>query len=284
MGEEPPVERIDERSEEVQEAPWKSLVLEASKLGMKATSSIGVEPMRPCHVGELVDAEGHRALEVSGRGLMLSESNSFLGRNSSTRIWILPETGETLQREVVETGKRERYKTNRYTEKGVFTLRVNPTAEERGSRPELWTERSETFYPLSRPPKGQPIIEPGALVYLVAASGVEKPGDQELLYAFSDKRVVPVEAKGVRWTTTAVVFDLIEGEQTHRVEELDYRVLEVSLRALPEAGSDSNLELLGLHGDVTMLLDPEHRMPVEISGRVKFLGGLTIRLQRAAVN
>ena len=51
--------------------------------------------------------------------------------------------------------------------------------------------------------------------------------------------------------------------------------------AKPKAGK---IKLLGLEGDVTMLIDPVRRIPLEVSGRVQYLGRVTIRLLEAVLD
>ena len=41
---------------------------------------------------------------------------------------------------------------------------------------------------------------------------------------------------------------------------------------------DDDLELLGLHGRLELLLDPATRAPLELSGDVKIVGTVTLRL------
>lgn len=269
----------------VSSPPWKAVELEASKLGMKARSSIEVEPLSAAARSELIEVESHRETPAGPSGLLLTEETRFAGRDSQTRIWFDGRDGTSQQREVLETGKRERRKVNRFTDTGVFTLRVYPTREQSGQAPSSWTDRSETFYPfaeLGRPDATRPVIEPGALIYLVAAGTLRRVGESEVFYAFSDKRILPVEARVVRNTWVGAEYDLVTHGKSHRIENPQHPALEIRLS--PSGVDDDDMKILGLQGEVTLLVDPELRIPLEVSGRVKFLGRVTIRLQKAVVD
>ena len=45
----------------------------------------------------------------------------------------------------------------------------------------------------------------------------------------------------------------------------------------------ASFELLGLQGDLELLLEPVARIPVQLSGTVKIAGQVTIRLQEATL-
>jgi hypothetical protein len=59
------------------------------------------------------------------------------------------------------------------------------------------------------------------------------------------------------------------------------QALRLSLKGLPVPGGktgDDDLELLGLRGQLELLLDPETRAPLQLSGTVKVVGSVTLRL------
>jgi hypothetical protein len=213
------------------------------------------------------------------------ESTSFLGRLSQSTIWFDGRSGETWQRVVLETGKRERYKASRFTRQGVFTVRVNPTDRESGQPRERWTNRRETFYPLTPPSNGASVIEPGVLIYEVAAGGIRKPGETQALSVFSNESVLEIQAEGIGYTILRVDYELTQGGKTRRIANSNVKALEVALRAKPTSGAArAELELLGLQGDVIILLDPQSRLPLRVSGRVRYVGQVHIELLAATID
>jgi hypothetical protein len=59
------------------------------------------------------------------------------------------------------------------------------------------------------------------------------------------------------------------------------QALRLSLQGVPVPGGnpeDDDLELLGLRGRLELLLDPESRAPLQLSGNVKVVGTVTLRL------
>jgi len=59
------------------------------------------------------------------------------------------------------------------------------------------------------------------------------------------------------------------------------RALELTVDAEPvdPGGSGDDLEFLGMKGSVRIVLDPERRAPIEVSGRVPGAGTVVVRLQ-----
>ena len=50
----------------------------------------------------------------------------------------------------------------------------------------------------------------------------------------------------------------------------------------PEGESDKGeFKLLGLEGDIDLFLEPETRAPLRVDGKIKIVGGVRLRLQRA---
>jgi hypothetical protein len=58
----------------------------------------------------------------------------------------------------------------------------------------------------------------------------------------------------------------------------EVEALVVAVRAAP--GSDESVELLGLEGDIELLLEPVARFPLEIRGRIRIAGDVRVRLER----
>ena len=59
------------------------------------------------------------------------------------------------------------------------------------------------------------------------------------------------------------------------------QALRLSLQGLPVPGGDpedDDLELLGLRGRLELLLEPATRAPLQLSGNVKVVGAVTLRL------
>lgn len=83
-------------------------------------------------------------------------------------------------------------------------------------------------------------------------------------------------------TPRTIEVDYLEqsrGGSVRRVGKVE--ALRLSLVGLPLPGAsedEDELELLGLRGKLELLLDPITRAPLQLSGQVKVLGTLTLRL------
>jgi hypothetical protein len=133
-------------------------------------------------------------------------------------------------------------------------------------------------YPVA--PGQHPVVEPTGLLYAIAAAALDKPGDtlDILVFRRRDTQTVHIEVLPPRevsvrydevWPTGAV-------QRSGKVKPL-----RLSLRGMPVPGGDpddDDLELLGLRGNLELLLDPGTRAPLQLSGDVKILGKVTLRL------
>ena len=63
-------------------------------------------------------------------------------------------------------------------------------------------------------------------------------------------------------------------------------VVQIRLDGSPvgEQGSERDFQFLGLRGDVEIFLEPNRRVPLQISGRIRYVGKGHVRLQRVRLN
>jgi hypothetical protein len=148
--------------------------------------------------------------------------------------------------------------------------------------PELWGDVTTDFYPYPAS-RVMPVIEPGALLYILSAAEFESPGDRLELTAFTHRgyhRIVAlVEGE-----------DRIEVEYTQRPGTFQRSVagaidvLRISLRGADTQSETPDLQLFGLEGEVEVFLEPRSRIPVEVRGRISILGEVRVRLRQVALS
>jgi hypothetical protein len=86
--------------------------------------------------------------------------------------------------------------------------------------------------------------------------------------------------------TRAVKVDFVETSAASGTRRRQERIeaIALRLRGVPmdaPGDDDEPFELLGLRGDLELLLDPQTRVPLQLKGRVKIAGPLTVRLREA---
>jgi hypothetical protein len=190
-------------------------------------------------------------------------------------------TGRVLQRRSLETGKRLKYRVYRFGDDGALRRTWRPRHGEEDAAPETWSERSEQWFPVPDRLSGEPVSEPGAMVYLMTASDLRSVGDRLLVHAFlsSDETVSRMEAEVLSPNGVEYGYRLVaptgDAGRSGRTE-----AIRIAIRGLPATGADADeLTLFGMT-DVELLLDPPTRAPLELRGRIGLFGTVHFRLER----
>jgi len=124
------------------------------------------------------------------------------------------------------------------------------------------------------------------LLWMIGAADLNKTGDRVEAFTFSRRRVSRVVAEVIG--TRALTVDFTEkdaaGERRRQGEVKAIRLRVHGAPLTPSTGDEEDeFELLGLRGDLDIALDPQTRAPLELRGRVKVVGPLTVRLRRAVL-
>jgi hypothetical protein len=268
-------------------ARWVSLEFTASKLFMSGRAGVKAEIVPVASVsGRLLEVPSGRAVVPGPEVLVMTYTASGLGRDSLTTLYADPLTGATLQRTQLDSGSRQRQRTYRFADVGAYHYTRWPASEaEQSLPPERWTERSEGLRPYPAAAIGQPVTEATVLLWLAAAAPLEAAGDRIEVLTFSRRNVhrVTLEVTGTR----RLDVDFEERSPAgYRRRRGQMQALQLRMRGAPleaPAGDDEQFELLGLHGDLELALDPQSRAPLELRGRVKIAGQVTVRLRRAVL-
>ncbi|MEO8223489.1 MAG: hypothetical protein ABI661_01685 [Gammaproteobacteria bacterium] len=263
---------------------WSEVRMTATKLFLTAEARVTLRAVPgssvlPDLLG--VRAEGFRPVMPGGSVLEVIYDAQGVGRQSRLTLWMDPGSGAALQLSNHDQDAKPRLRIYRFGTEGAYqTTRWPATPEERPLQPAHWTQTSEGLRTYPVPPHGQPVVEPTGLLYAIAAAPLDRPGDHIdlLIFRRRDTQAVRIEVLqpqeiGVRydelWPRGAV-------QRTGTV-----RALRLSLQGLPVQGSspgDDELELLGLKGQLELLLEPTTRAPLQLSGDVKIVGRVTLNL------
>jgi len=266
---------------------WERLSYEASKFIFSSSSEISIERRSAAEVrGALEPAGRGRALEPRGETLALEIESRALGRDSHLVLFFAPDDAMAYQRSQIETGKKKpRQKTYRYTREGVYSVRRYPEKGEEELPSDEWSDALEEYEDFGDgASEGAAITEPSALFYLLATAELDEPGDRLEFLVFSKNHVSPVVLRVEERTRLDVDYREISsgGERTvgGKVE-----ALRISIDPHPPAGGDAeeDFNFLGLEGNLVVYLDPEHRLPLQIEGKVPYAGRVRIKLCEAVV-
>ena len=265
---------------------WTELDYEASKLGFEVESRLEMRRMPVAEMrAALVDpGPGDWLPAPETGGWLVRLTTEGLGRRSELEL-ILEASGRSLQRTQIETGRRlkdHRNRTHRFAPAAVHVGTLKPTREEVG-RPALeWSVRSDWLESLPAATGGEVVLgQATGLFYTLGAADLLEPGDRVTAHVLSKGKVMAVDL--VVEGREPVDIDLVEvserGERRRR-ERLDALRIRLTGRGLGDDAEASDFRFLGMRGEVEVLLDPVTRAPVEISGRVGWLGRARVRLER----
>lgn len=270
---------------DAQRVGWKQLEFTAQKLFLSAIATLSADRReRDSIAAQIIPPGAGKPVAVPAMLTEIRYGASGMGRSAETTLWFDMANGAAVQRMQLDAGERRRHRIYRYTDIGAWhQTRWPANNRERALPPEQWTDRSEGLRGYPPTAAGLAITDPAALLWLIAASDLEKAGQAMELYTFSRRRVhrVSVEALGV--TQAAVEFEMQDGrgawQRRGKTPALRLRVRGEPLQ--PGEDSDDEFELLGLQGDIELLLDPASRSPLALSGKAKIIGQVTFQLRKA---
>ena len=271
------------------EVPWAELTYSAHKFLLGAETVIRVarlpaktlaEALPTPPVGRPVSPRGTEAVTV------LVTSDLPFGRDETVKVFLDPATGAAIGGEKTMLGRSAYHKFLRYTEGGLYTWRSSPANDrETTLPPESWTRRKEYLVaPSVRPAPGTPVLDSYALIYLVTAARLDHRGSGLRLVMLADDRYVEMNFVAGGLTYRRVSFEEVwPGGSGHRRGDVLVRTVRATARALgaTESSEDVELGFLGMRGALTIYLEVGTGLPVALSGRVKHIGEVAVRLDRA---
>lgn len=261
---------------------WSEIRMGATKLFLSAESTLGWRLVPGTSVADtLVSFPAGEAIEPGPEVLELSFLTAGAGRKSSLALLMDPTSGAAIQRLQHEYEGKFRYRVYRYGDVGAYQRTRHPaSSREKSLPPGKWTDTGEGLRRYPVPAGTTPVVEPTGLLYLIPAADLDQPGDtlDVLTFRRHDTQTVRVTVLPPREIT--VRYD--ELWPTGAVQRRGtLRPVRLALEGVATPGQppdEDDLELLGLRGRLELMLDPETRAPVQLSGNVKILGTVTLRL------
>lgn len=268
---------------------WETARFRASKLFFSVDTAVSIDRVMAADVADtLIAPQTGVGVDLANDVMRLRLGTDAFGRHNDMVLFLNTISGEAVQRVTHETGGRLRHRVYRFTDLGAYHDTRKPGSESEEDLPDErwreWTNHSTGLYAYPEEAAGNLITEPAGLLYIVGAARLDKPGDYLEMLAYARKRVhrvhidvvgpVTVKANYKRWSGGKGIEQ--RGERT---------ALRLSIEGEPVGAGDpeDEFELLGLRGKMQLLLDPETRAPLLLSGRAKIVGNVTLRIKHLAV-
>jgi hypothetical protein len=258
-----------------QRVVWRELRYTAHKMGMSATVDLRLdESVAPARVA----ATGSTASK--GSELVLESTTHLPGRVFFTRERIDPVDARVRRIVDTETGARFHRKTYTLTAHGLLLDTLEPASgSESRLAPERWTREARSYTPYPRGvAEGAVITGPIGLLYAASAASLTAPGDALTVLVLVQTHVEQVTLRVDRVEAMALDFQESTGNVVKDVHEQISALRLVAQSRPVDPSSESAFRIFGLGGDVELVWDPVRRLPVEISGSVKVLGRVHVRL------
>jgi hypothetical protein len=179
-------------------------------------------------------------------------------------------------------GKDDIKRTYWFSRKGVHRLRTKPGNKgEASGDPVKWTDARTSFYPYDLTQLGCPqVTDPMLLIYLLSAAHMDKKGDSLSLCVFGKQQLhhLRIRVEGSHTLEVDYSENREEGKvrKKGKVDGLRVTFETQSIQSDPEDAE--NFSFLGFHKDITIDIDPELRIPLQVSGRIPTIGAVALKL------
>jgi hypothetical protein len=264
-----------------QRVVWRNLRYTAHKLGIAATVEVRLDETQVDSTDAGEAGGRYTASAEKPRREILLESTSHLPGRTFLALEHVSAV-RAAAREIIdtETGAKNHRKTYILRDRGfLFELLEPADGSEAVLAPERWTRQTRSFasYPKALP-AGAVITGPAGLLYAASAGTLTAPGDSMAIYVLVQTQVerVVVEVEGLESTEIEFQESSVDALRSVRGQVEALRLVAHSQPVEPS--ESSAFRIFGLEGDVEILWDRTRRLPVEISGRVKILGRIEVRL------
>ncbi len=262
---------------------WSSVLFKATKFLVSISSTVSVSDVTETELEKLLIDPGQGiGIEPNGQVQELFLEAHGLGRNSHMSLLLNSNSGAALQRTSHNSGNGLRLRIYRFTDIGAYQKTWRPANNREEKLPEdrwpEWSQRSEDIRPYPEDGRFPIITEPGGLFYIIGAANLDAPGDRYEIPAYFRGQVVILVAD----VAGREFIDVDYEDQTLSTTVKGKKqaiVVNIRGRDIDGEGEDNFFELLGLHGDIVMHVDPDTRAPLQLIGKVRIVGQVIMRLQ-----
>ena len=210
----------------------------------------------------------------------LQVEESFARNRAQETLLMTPGSGYLLQRSRLTSGKNTRLKEYRYAAEKLVRIRREPDSSQ--DLPfARWPVSSRRDIPYPALEEGAVLTSMSALL-LVAGSVVEAPGHAATVYVHGDFDFDRVRLSVVGEEQLEVDYSLPGGQQRMQGERTAI-VIDLQVDPVGTPQGDPEFSLLGLGGQVSILLDKQYRLPLQVRGRAPRIGETYINLVAADI-
>jgi len=285
-----PVERLD-----LAAVGWRSLAYSRSNIWTSVSSRIVLHEVS----GEALQPGPRPSVDAAAGPLLLLQAENQAASNlERVSSWFDPTADTLVQRCRVAYGSNDR-RAQCYWYEGQTVWRERRESGEAGA-PEAsnWLEASpgavqvpdwrvSSRIELSRPatmPAAAGLVSPMMLFPLASVAPLERPGDSHDVFVHTDRDFFRVTLRLRGRETTDVEYQATAADGAVRKVVGPVRALVVAVEPRAEGKARDEFTLLGMSGPLSLLLDPETRVPLAVRGRAPWVGETELQLQSVALS
>jgi hypothetical protein len=202
--------------------------------------------------------------------------------------WFIPHDGTVLGRLRLRLGKDDFKKSYRFTRQGVFRHRLEPENKKEASlKPEKWSDSLDTFYPYSPVQSGcVNVTDRLLLVYIASAVGMQEGSQPLSVCVFGKRSLFRVRLKPIGIQSIKSDFTEVNQQtENRRKGKLDALKVDFDVRLMAsDPKIDENFSFLGLRDNISIYIEPETNLPIQIRGDIPSVGKAILNLQSARIN
>jgi len=247
------------------DASWQMLSFEAKSIWATAQTEISLITHDSDKFGKVWELQLHGNVSSS---------------SEQENIFMTPGSGGLLERDRFTKGKNQRLKHYDYNEKSISRIRREPGAESSAQLPP-WEWPISNTKQLNRPSQEEcPVLTAIPSLLIFANKVPEAPGQSFGICVHSDHNFyrVTMTVKGEKNLT--VNYRLGDTQKKVKAKKTT-TVIALSVDRVGDEQGEADFSLLGLSSPVTILLDREAGLPVQVRGQAPRLGKTEINLIEA---
>lgn len=241
---------------------WQELAFEQKALWATARSLISIE--------QIEDAESSWQIRAS---------SSVVSNAEEVRLTLLADSGSTIERSRLSSGKNQRLKTYTYRPDSILRERREPDKNSQADTSE-WpiSSRRTLRYP---PELGQLAVADAYALLPLAGRFLQSGGDTMEIAVHTDLNFYRVILHRGETSEIEVNYRRNGGEQVTGTQQ----TIQVRLQVSPLGPSEdkADFSLLGLNGDISLLFAADSGLPLQLQGTAPRIGKTSIELKSATL-
>jgi len=259
---------------------WKALHYRLSLLFVSAEADITIRQASNQELQKNLLNPPGVALKIADQPLyQLSITTDNLGRKSDTQVWYSGDF-KMIQLSRFDSGKRYRRKVFRYLPDGFWSYQRSPKNDDEIEDESRWSVEETKSVQKPAELKSVEVIEDSLLFHLVSVLPLRKKGDSYQYYSYINDAVFLNRLQVVGKKDVDV--DFVEKFPDHdKWREGETELVHIKVHATAvDAKNQEDFEIMGLKGDLSLFVDPNTGVLVQLSGHVDYLGQVDIALYK----